>query len=56
MTPTVQNIIADGIQLLLQLIILGIVGGGVSWFYTRLQKRRELRRDLLKEFSSLSGN
>ncbi len=55
MTPTTQKIISDCILLLLQLIILGVVGGGVSWFYTRLQKRRELRRDLLKDFSSLYG-
>lgn len=55
MTPTTQKIIADCIRLLMQLIILGIVGGGVSWFYTRLQKRRELRRDLLRDFSSIYG-
>lgn len=39
----------------MQLIILGIAGGGISWFYTRMQKRRELRRDLLRDFSSLYG-
>ena len=55
MTPTAQQVIADGIRLLLQLIILGVVGGGVTWFYTHLQKRRELRRDLLRDFSSLYG-
>jgi len=55
MTPIAQNFIAECIRLLLQLIIFGIVGGGVSWYYTRLQKRRELRRDLLKDFSSLYG-
>ncbi len=55
MNPTTPTIFADIIRLFLQLIFLGVVGGGVSWFYTRLQKTRELRRDILKEFSSLYG-
>jgi len=55
MSPTNQQLVIDGARLVLQLIILGIVGGAVTWFYSRLQKNRDLRRDLLKELASLHG-
>lgn len=55
MTQTIQQLITDVVRLILQLIILGVFGGGVTWFYTSLQKHRELRRNLLRDFSSLYG-
>jgi hypothetical protein len=45
----------DIVELLLQLIVLGIIGGGVSWYYSKVQKQRELRIALLREFTGLHG-
>ncbi len=39
----------------LQLLVLGVLGGGVTWFYTRLQKNKELRLRVLREFALLHG-
>lgn len=48
-----MDFINTAISMLLQLLILGIVGGGVSWFYANLQKKKELKFSVLKEFSSV---
>lgn len=50
-----DQIAADLIKLTLQLILIGGVGGAVSWFYSRIQKQRELRISLLREFAALQG-
>jgi len=41
------------ISMLLQLLVLGVVGGGVSWFYANLQKKKELKLSVLRNFSSI---
>jgi hypothetical protein len=51
----VEQLAADFLKLLLQLLLLGVVGGGVSWYYSKIQKQRELRISLLKDFASLHG-
>ncbi len=43
------------IKLIFQLLLIGVVGGAISWFYSHIQKQRELRISLLKEFASLQG-
>jgi hypothetical protein len=51
-----MNITASEIiKLVFQLFILGILGGAVTWYYSRLQKNREIRISILKEFASLHG-
>ncbi len=44
------------IKLLFQLVILGILGGAVSWYYSKVQKNREIKIQLIKEFSEIQGN
>lgn len=43
------------IELSLQLLILGIAGGAVSWYYSKIQKRKELQLQLVREFAQLHG-
>ncbi len=43
------------IDALIQLLVFGILGGGVTWLYARLQRNRELRLQVLREFSALHG-
>ena len=43
------------IEALIQLLALGILGGGVAWLYARFQRNRELRLQVLQEFASLHG-
>lgn len=43
------------IEALIQLLVLGILGGGVAWLYARFQRNRELRLQVLREFASLHG-
>lgn len=43
------------IEALIQLFVLGVLGGGVAWLYTRFQRNRELRLQVLREFASLHG-
>ena len=50
-----EQILSDLIKLTLQLILIGVAGGAVSWFYSSIQKQRELRISLLKEFAALQG-
>jgi len=50
-----EQILSDLIKLTLQLILIGVAGGAVSWFYSRIQKQRELKISLLKEFAALQG-
>lgn len=38
-----------------QLLVLGVFGGAVTWFYARLQRNRDLRLQLLRDFASLHG-
>lgn len=42
-------------KFLLQLLFIGILGGAVSWFYSKLQKAREMRIQIIREFSELHG-
>lgn len=55
MSPTEQELVIEFGRLLLQLVVLGILGGAITWFYARLQQHRDIRRDLLREFSALYG-
>jgi hypothetical protein len=43
------------IKLLFQLLILGVLGGAVTWYYSKIQKNREMRILIVKEFASLHG-
>jgi hypothetical protein len=43
----------DTVKLAMQLVMLGVLGGAVSWYYSKIQKQRELRITLLKDFSHL---
>lgn len=43
------------IKFFLQLIIISILGGAVSWFYSKQQKNREMRTQILREFSEIHG-
>ena len=45
----------DFTKLFMQLVMLGVLGGGISWCYSKILKQRELRVSLLKEFSHLHG-
>lgn len=51
----VEGLFNEVLKLTLQLILLGIAGGGVSWYYSKIQQRRELRTSLLRDFASLHG-
>lgn len=42
-------------KVLLQVTMLGVLGGGISWYYSRLQKNREMRMSLVKEFARIHG-
>jgi len=42
-------------KLALQLVVLGVLGGAVTWFYSRQQRRREMRNALLREFADTHG-
>jgi len=43
------------IKVILQLILLGIIGGWFSWLYTKWQKNREIKINLIKELSEIQG-
>lgn len=45
--------INDIIKLILQLIIIGIAGGAVSFYYNKLQKNRELLFSLINQTSTV---
>jgi hypothetical protein len=44
---------ADVIKLILQLVILGIIGGGVTFYYNKLQKNREFVFSIINQVSSI---
>lgn len=43
------------LKLTLQLLLLGVLGGAVSWYYSRIQSEHALRVSLLRDFASLHG-
>ena len=43
-------------KVFLQFFMLAVLGGWISWYYTQLQKRKELKVDLTKEYSRLHGS
>jgi len=43
------------IKILYQLLLLGVIGGAVSFFYSKCQKNRELRINALQQFTNLHG-
>lgn len=45
--------INDIIKLVLQLLIIGVAGGAVTFYYTRLQKNRELVFNLINQTSTI---
>lgn len=45
--------IAEVSKLLLQLIILGVVGGGVTFYYNKLQKNREFIFSIINQSSTI---
>jgi len=45
----------DIVKLFLQLGIIGVLGGAVSWFYSKIQKSREFRYELVKELAKTQG-
>ena len=49
------NLGNEVLKYVLQLIVLGVFGGGVTWFYTRLQRNQDLRLRVLREFALLHG-
>lgn len=50
-----EGIKLEFLRFAIQLLIVGILGGAVSWLYSRVQKNREIRISILKEFASLHG-
>lgn len=50
-----EQTLSDLVNLTLQLALIGVAGGAVSWFYSRIQKQRDLRISLMKEFAALHG-
>jgi len=50
-----MSITNELIKYFLQLMVLGLLGGAITWFYSRLQKYHELRLRILKEFATLHG-
>lgn len=50
------NLIDEIVKILLQLVVLGIIGGAVAWFFSQLQNKKELRLSTLREFSKLHGD
>lgn len=48
--------IIEIIKLFIQLIVIGILGGAVSWMYSKIQKNRELRIQLIKELTKIQGD
>jgi len=49
------NIMDELVKSLLQLIVIGVFGGAVAWFYSRLQKNWELKIRVLRKFSEIHG-
>lgn len=43
------------IKVIFQFLLLGIIGGAITRYYSKLQKDREARTSLLKEFASIHG-
>ena len=50
-TIVIDELVKD----LLQLGVLGLLGGAVTWFYAKLQMRHDLRFRVLREFAALHG-
>ena len=50
------ELMVEVIKVILQLILLGIVGGWISWLYTKWQKNREIKVNLIRELSEIQGN
>ena len=50
------NIIDEAIKTLLELFILGVFGGAVAWLFSRLQKNREIKLQVFKDFSRIHGS
>lgn len=50
------NLTDELIKSILQLMILGILGGLVTWFFSHLQKNREIQLQLLHDYSRLHGH
>ena len=49
------NIIDETVKALLQLVVLGVIGGAVAWFFSQLQNKKELKLSTLREFAELHG-
>lgn len=50
-----SEILGQAIKSIIQLIILGIIGGWISRFYSTLQKNREIKINLIKEVARIQG-
>jgi len=44
------------LKVTIQLFILGILGGGITWFYAKIQKNRDIRIKLIQEFARIQGD
>jgi hypothetical protein len=50
-----ETLVYDIFKLVLQLVFLSILGGLITKYYSNLQKKKELKKKLLSEFTSLHG-
>jgi len=50
-----SEIIGLAVKSIIQLVVLGIIGGWISWFYSKLQKDREIKINLIKEATRIQG-
>ena len=52
---SMNTLMLELMKTMFQLILIGIVGGGVGFFYSQLQKNRELRISTLQRVADLHG-
>lgn len=50
-----STLLEEILKSIVQLVLLGVLGGAISWFYSRLQKNWELKIQILRDFTSLHG-
>jgi hypothetical protein len=51
----VEKFASELLGLVPQLLVLGVLGGAISWLYSKQQKERELKIASLREFASIHG-
>ena len=52
----VEELLHDALKILLQFIVIVVAGGHISRYYSKLQKEKEIKQQIVREFSEIFGH